>query len=86
MKKKKNSLIFWYEKNISRSNSENRVGQFLDDMLVEICANFQLNPKKPNAQETFLLLCFALFNIWISQEIIHKLPWKVQIFQILTNQ
>ena len=32
----KNSLTFSNEKNISRSNFENLVGQFLDDMLVKI--------------------------------------------------
>ena len=52
------SLIFRYEKNISRSNFKNLVGQFEDNMLVKICVNFQLNTKKFNAQETFLLLCF----------------------------
>ena len=57
------------------------------DMLVKICANFYPNPKKSNAQETFftsMLFTFSsyteyvkrdsivLFNIRISQEIIHK--------------
>ena len=36
------SLIFRYEKNIFRSNFKNMVGQFLDDMLVKICAIFSL--------------------------------------------
>ena len=29
-------------------------------------SNFPKNPKKSNAQETFLLLCFILFDTWIS--------------------
>ena len=37
---KKKSLILQYEKNISRSNFENLVGQFLYDILINICANF----------------------------------------------
>ena len=45
-------------------------------MLVKPCANFYPNPKKSNVQETFFLLCFFLFNIWISQRTIHRLPWK----------
>ena len=40
-------------KNISRSNFENLGCQFLDDMLVKIYANFQPNPKRSKAQETF---------------------------------
>ena len=71
---KKISLICWYQKNISKSNFENLVDQFLDSLLVKICVNFQPNPKKSNAQEIFVtFMCFFLFNIWISQEIIHTL-------------
>ena len=44
--------------NISRSNFENLLGQFLNDMLVKICAIFYPNAKKSNVQETFSLLCF----------------------------
>ena len=37
---KKLFLIFWDEKNISRLTFENLVSQFLDDMLLKICAHF----------------------------------------------
>ena len=50
---KKIYLIFWYKKNISRSNFENLVGQFSDDIFMKISANFYPNPKTINAQETF---------------------------------
>ena len=33
-------LMFWYEKNISRSNFENLLGQFWDDIFVKTSANF----------------------------------------------
>ena len=77
MMRMKKKILFYFDmkKNIPRSNFENLVGQFLDDMLVKSCANFYPNPKKSNAQETFLLSCFfVLFNICISYEINHKLP------------
>ena len=44
------------KKNISRSNFENVVGQFLHDMLVKICANFYSNPENYNVRGTFLVL------------------------------
>ena len=43
------------KKNISRSNFENLIGQFLDDTFVKINAD----PKETNAQESFLLLSFS---------------------------
>ena len=69
----KKILYIDMKKNISRSNSENPVDQFFDDVPVKIYANFWPIPKKSNAPETFLLLCNFSFNVWISQEIIHKL-------------
>ena len=37
-------------------------------------------------RKLFLLLFSFLVNIWISQEIIHKLPSKFQRSQVITNQ
>ena len=40
MKKKIFNILVWKKYCISRSNFETLAGQFLDDMLVKICANF----------------------------------------------